>query len=311
LRQAGFSVAPVIIPAGESSKALATLETLYDAATDFRLTRQDAIVALGGGVVGDVAGFAAATLLRGIACIQIPTTLLAQVDSSVGGKVAVNLKAGKNLAGAFHQPALVIIDPDCLKTLPDRVFADGMAEVIKYGAILSQSLFAALEARPGREAVMASIDAVIRECCDLKRQLVVEDELDTGRRMLLNFGHTLGPAYEAAYHYERYSHGEAVAAGMCLIAALGEELGLTAPKTRDRLAALLRQYGLPEAIPCSRQDYEKALNLDKKGAVDDLHLVLLTAIGDAFIHEMSRGAVLDLVDRLKADRAKPDLRRLS
>ena len=299
LEAAGFAVSLLTLAAGERSKSLATLEQIYEAALAFSLHRNDAIVALGGGVVGDVAGFAAATLLRGVDCVQIPTTLLAQVDSSVGGKVAVNLSRGKNLAGAFHQPRLVLIDPDCLDSLPDRTFADGMAEVIKYGASLSLPLLERLEQAGSRDALRPHIDNIIRECCDLKRALVVEDEHDTGRRMLLNFGHTLGHAYEAAYHYERYTHGEAVAAGMCLAARLGELWGHSAPGTADRLSALVRRFGLPEAIACTDEAYAQALDTDKKGESGALTVILLTLPGNAFMQRVERSAVRESIQRLR------------
>ena len=224
LERAGFAVTDIVVPAGESSKSLEQLARLYDGMLSFGLSRTDAVVALGGGVVGDLAGFAAATLLRGVDFVQIPTTVLAQVDSSVGGKVAIDLPAGKNLAGAFWQPRLVLMDPDCLNTLSDRIFSDGMAEVIKYGCILDGELFRLLEENPSRTAVMEQIEQVLFTCCDLKRRVVEADERDTGERMLLNFGHTLGHAYELAYHYETYTHGEGVAAGMMAAAAIGEYL---------------------------------------------------------------------------------------
>lgn len=301
LEEAGFTVKMIPVPTGEHSKSLTILEQVYDALTDFRLTRSDAVVALGGGVVGDLAGFAAATILRGVDFIQIPTTLLAQVDSSVGGKVGIDLKAGKNLAGAFHQPRLVLIDPACLKTLSDRHFADGLAEVIKYGAIRDPELFRKLAAHADRQHLFEHIDSVIQTCCAIKRDVVVADERDTGERMLLNFGHTLGHAYELAYHYERYTHGEAVAAGMCMACALGERLGLTAPGTEKELAGLLERFGLPTRIDCSLADYQAAIGLDKKGTGDTLRLVLLSSLGHAFIHPMSKVALLELLRKTLAD----------
>jgi len=194
LTQAGLGVSSAVIPAGEGSKCAARLAELWESMMQAGLTRTDAVVALGGGVVGDLAGFAAATVLRGVDFVQIPTTLLAQVDSSVGGKVAIDLKAGKNLAGAFWQPRLVLMDPNVLDTLDDKTFADGMAEVIKYGCIMDEAFFAFLEEHASRKAVMEEIEQVLYTCCNLKRQVVQEDERDTGRRMILNFGHTLGHA---------------------------------------------------------------------------------------------------------------------
>ena len=207
LERAGFETACREIPAGEASKSAAMLSALWEDMMDFGLTRSDAVVALGGGVVGDLAGFAAATILRGVDFVQIPTTLLAQVDSSVGGKVAVDLQHGKNLAGAFWQPKAVLMDPDTLDTLDDLTFADGMAEVIKYGCILDKSFFDFLALRPGRGEIMEEIEHVLYTCCDLKRMVVEEDERDTGRRMLLNFGHPGGHAFEKMGNSERTRPG--------------------------------------------------------------------------------------------------------
>ena len=195
LTQAGFTAKIFLVPAGERSKSPEVLTWLWEELLGFGLTRSDAVAALGGGMVGDLAGFAAATVLRGVDFIQIPTTLLAQVDSSVGGKVAVDLKAGKNLAGAFWQPKRVIIDPDVLDSLPEEAFADGMAEVIKYGCIADRAFFHLLYHCADRAAVMAQIEEVLHTCCAIKAAIVVKDERDTGLRMLLNFGHTLGHAY--------------------------------------------------------------------------------------------------------------------
>ena len=194
----GYTASVISLPAGEQTKSLHNLGVLYDSFMEMGLTRTDAVVALGGGVVGDLAGFAAATILRGVDFVQVPTTLLAQVDSSVGGKVAIDLPAGKNLAGAFWQPRLVVMDPEVLDTVEDKTFSDGMAEVIKYGCIRDAAFFRALEKTPSRRAVMENIESVLYTCCDLKRAVVEKDERDTGERMVLNFGHTLGHAYEKA-----------------------------------------------------------------------------------------------------------------
>ena len=198
LEKAGFCAVLHTVPAGEESKCVERLQELWEAMMAARLTRTDAVVALGGGVVGDLAGFSAATVLRGVDYIQIPTTLLAQVDSSVGGKVAIDLHAGKNLAGAFWQPKGVLIDPEVLTTLTDRTFSDGMAEVIKYGCIRDRAFFDKLAAWGGRAGVMEHIEEVIHTCCDIKRKVVLNDERDTGERMVLNFGHTIGHAFELA-----------------------------------------------------------------------------------------------------------------
>lgn len=295
LEAAGYRTGLVVIPAGEGSKSVDMLEHVYDELLALGLTRTDAVVALGGGVVGDLAGFAAATVLRGVDFVQVPTTLLAQVDSSVGGKVAVNLKAGKNLAGAFWQPRLVIMDPDCLNTLDDKTFADGMAEVVKYGCISDAALFEALEAAPTRAAVMEDIEGLLYTCCACKSRVVTEDERDTGGRMVLNFGHTLGHAYELAGRYTLHTHGQAVAAGMCRAAALGEALGLTPAGLAGRIAALVRAFGLPEAIDCGAEDYAAAVGLDKKGDGARISLILLSDLGRAIIHPMEKGALLELL----------------
>ena len=295
LEHSGFAVRVITLPAGEQTKNPDNLSRLWDVFTDFGLTRTDAVVALGGGVIGDLAGFAAATILRGVDYVQIPTTLLAQVDSSVGGKVAIDLPAGKNLAGAFHQPRLVLMDPDVLNTLDDKTFSDGMAEVIKYGCIRDGEFFAFLEQHASRSELMKHIEQVLFTCCDLKRQLVTADERDTGVRMLLNFGHTLGHAYESAGNYEAWTHGQAVAAGMVKAAQLGHTLGVTPDGTAGRIAALLEQFGLPTAIDCTRAQYADAIALDKKGSGEDLSLIVLKSIGNALIHKLPRAEVPDLL----------------
>lgn len=295
LEEAGFRVTAHTVPAGESSKCAARLAELWEAMMDAGLTRTDAVAALGGGVVGDLAGFAAATILRGVDYVQIPTTLLAQVDSSVGGKVAVDLKAGKNLAGAFWQPRLVLMDPKCLETLPDRVFNDGMAEVLKYGCIRDAALFDLLCACGGRAGVMAHIEQVLFTCCAIKSEVVLEDERDTGARMALNFGHTLGHAYELAYHYETYTHGQAVAAGMCRAAEIGVRLGITPSELPEQIRKAVQLYQLPDAIPCTRADYEAAIGLDKKGAGSHITVVLLDRLGSAKLVRVEKSALLEMI----------------
>jgi len=298
LRGAGFDAAAHVLPAGERTKAAPFLAELWENMMDFGLTRTDAVVALGGGVVGDLAGFAAATILRGVDLIQIPTTLLAQVDSSVGGKVAVDLAAGKNLAGAFWQPRLVLMDPATLNTLDDRTFADGMAEVIKYGCIADGDFYSFLEQRPSRGEIMADIESVLYTCCDIKRNVVVQDEWDTGVRMLLNFGHTVGHAYERAGRYEKWTHGQAVAAGMVKAAELGTALGVTPAGTAERIGVLLGCFGLPLAIPCTKNDYAAAIGLDKKGTGADISLVLLDGIGRAAVRKMPKAELLERLEAL-------------
>ena len=295
LEAAGFETAICEIPAGEGSKCAGQLSRLWECMMDFGLTRTDAVVALGGGVVGDLAGFAAATILRGVDFVQLPTTLLAQVDSSVGGKVAIDLPAGKNLAGAFWQPKLVLMDPAALGTLDDRTFSDGMAEVIKYGCIADAGFFSFLQTHPGRGEIMGEIESVLYTCCDIKRKVVLADERDTGVRMLLNFGHTLGHAYEKAGHYRTWTHGQAVAAGMVKVTELGERLGVSPAGLAAEIGVLLGCFGLPVAIGCSMDDYAAAIGLDKKGAGDDLSLILLDRMGHALAHKMPRAQLLDLL----------------
>ena len=296
LRKAGFQVECFTIPAGESSKNAQQLVRLWEQLLAFGMTRTDAVVALGGGVVGDLAGFVAATLLRGVDFVQIPTTLLAQVDSSVGGKVAIDLQAGKNLAGAFWQPSLVIIDPDCLNTLPDRTFSDGMAEVIKYGCILDEALFELLDRCGGRAGVMEHIEEVVYTCCDLKRRVVVEDERDTGARQLLNFGHTIGHAFELAGHYETWTHGQGVAAGMNWAAQLGVGLGITPPEVVEQIRSILNKFGLPQDIPCPWETMTEAVGLDKKRTGDSITLILLERLGQAVPRRMKKDQLLELLE---------------
>ena len=296
LTAAGFEVRLFVVPAGEKSKNASQLSQLWEGFMEFGLTRTDGVAALGGGVVGDLAGFAAAAILRGVAFVQIPTTLLAQVDSSVGGKVAIDLKAGKNLAGAFYQPRLVLMDPDVLNTLDLPQFMEGMAEVVKYGCIWDADFFDFLTARPSKPELMADIEHILYTCCDIKRQVVMEDELDTGLRMILNFGHTLGHAYELAGHYTQWTHGQAVAAGMCAAARLGVKLGVTPPDLPGRISEACAALDLPTRITCSMDDYAAAIGLDKKSAGADITLILLDKIGRAVPHKMPRRDLLALLE---------------
>lgn len=285
LREAGFAPSSFVFPAGEGSKQLSTVGDMLGFLAQQGLTRSDFLVALGGGVTGDMAGFAAACYLRGVSFVQVPTSLLAQVDSSVGGKTAVDLPQGKNLAGAFHQPSLVLIDPDTLGTLPPLFFSDGMGEVIKYGCIRSRALFETLrdaaDLRPQMESILFS-------CVDCKREIVEHDEFDTGERMVLNFGHTLGHALEKAHGYTGLTHGAAVGIGMVLIARLGEHMGLTEDGTAEQIASLLEKYGLPVSDSAPLDQIVEATALDKKGLGGDLRIVLLHTIGDSFVHRLPR-----------------------
>ena len=287
LEAAGFDTGKFVFPAGEPSKTMDTVERMLSAFGDAGLTRGDAVVALGGGVTGDMAGFGASMWLRGIRFVQIPTTLLAQIDSSVGGKTGVNLPAGKNLAGAFHQPSLVLIDPDTLSTLPPSVFSDGMGEAIKYGCILDKTLFERLE----NESALEFLEELIGACIECKRSLVERDERDTGSRILLNFGHTVGHALEKCQNYAGLTHGEAVGVGMVRISRAGERAGLTAPDTADRIAALLEKYHLPVSDSTPLEAVVAAAAQDKKHSGDDLKLVLLFEIGQAMVYTLPANAL--------------------
>ena len=230
-----FDVKLVSLKAGEETKNFNTLPMVYNELLDFNLTRSDLIITLGGGVIGDLGGFVASSYLRGIDFIQVPTSLLAQVDSSVGGKVAVDLERGKNLVGSFYHPKAVLIDPEVLNTLDNRFFIDGMAEVIKYGCIKDKMFFEFLYEMENNSDVIDNMERVIHKCCDIKRIVVESDEKDKGERMLLNFGHTLGHAIEQYYNYTKYTHGEAVAIGMYEITKISEAKGLTVKGTAERI----------------------------------------------------------------------------
>lgn len=273
-----------VIPHGESSKSIHTLPGVYSQLLQAKLSRTDLIIALGGGVVGDLAGFVAATYLRGIKFVQIPTSILAQVDSSVGGKVAVDLPEGKNLVGAFYQPKMVLIDPNVLDTLPERYVIDGMGEVIKYGCIKDAALFDKLEACGSYEVLKEHMPEIIATCVDIKRRVVQEDEFDTGERLLLNFGHTLAHAIEQYYHYKRESHGEAVAIGMYQITQISEEWGLTKSGQAKRIRKMLEAYKLPTSAGIPMVELREAMRLDKKNLNDELKIVLLDKIGEAYVY---------------------------
>ena len=287
LENAGLRVCTITLPHGETTKCLEQLANLYAFLCDSRITRKDAVVALGGGVIGDLAGLAAATFLRGVHFIQVPTTLLAQVDSSVGGKVAIDLPQGKNLVGAFYQPDFVLVDPDTLHTLTDAYWRDGLGEVVKYGCIGDADLFALLEecAPGGRAAMMAHIDQILRRCIQHKADVVAQDEKDTGLRMTLNFGHTIAHAVETCQHYEGLRHGEAVALGMHVLTRLSEEKGLTDAGTADRLDALLRALDMPMSLPAlQRDDVLSAMLMDKKFSGQVFRIIVLNHIGKCYIH---------------------------
>ena len=284
----GFMVTKIVIPPGEKSKSMAMLEFLYGQFLDFKISRSDLIIAFGGGVVGDLVGYAAATYLRGIRFIQIPTTLLAQIDSSIGGKVAVNLPNGKNLIGTFYHPEAVFIDPNLLNTLPLRVLRDGIGEVIKYCGISKTDLFEKLTSYENEKELLANIEGVIATCCQIKQQVVEEDEKDTGVRMTLNFGHTIGHAIENFFNYETYTHGEAVAIVMAHITLRSEALGITTLGTAQALITLIEKYGLPTTpTEYNQQALLESITLDKKNSNNGLHIILLSEMGKALIHRIN------------------------
>ncbi|GIW40428.1 MAG: 3-dehydroquinate synthase [Candidatus Binatia bacterium] len=283
LRDHGFETTTIEIPDGEEHKNLAWLTFVYDRLVDARLERNSPILALGGGVVGDLAGFAAATFLRGVPFVQLPTTLVAQVDASVGGKTGVNHPEGKNLIGAFYQPRFVLVDVRTLKTLPKREFTAGLAEVVKYGVILDPDLFALVEERlPALQALDEDLLVqVVRTCCAIKALVVAEDERESGFRAVLNFGHTVGHAVESLTEYRRYLHGEAVAIGMAFAARFSAARGLCKQETAERVVRLLKRAHLPVTIPKEIRGKPLALAVetDKKIRGGKIRFVALEDIG--------------------------------
>lgn len=274
LRFVGLQVYTFVIPHGEQSKCADSYIRLLNFLADHRLTRSDAIVALGGGVVGDLAGFAAATYLRGIAFAQVPTTLLAAVDSSVGGKTAIDLNAGKNLAGAFWQPCLVLCDYDTLDTLPADIFADGCAEVIKYGVLGDEKLFVHLE----EKGLDFDREMVITRCVEMKRDIVGEDEFDNGKRQLLNLGHTLGHAVEACSNFT-LSHGKAVAIGMASVVRASAARGICSGECAQRVESILDQFGLPIHTQTPMEKLAQVMLADKKRRSNSIRVVVPEKIG--------------------------------
>lgn len=290
LEAEGYQVFLYIFEAGEASKKTSVVIDMVEFMADKGLTREDGVVALGGGVCGDMAGFAAAIYLRGIKFVQIPTTLLSQVDSSVGGKTAVDLPQGKNLCGAFHQPSLVIIDPNVLDTLSDHFFSDGMGEVIKYGCIKSESLFERLE----HENPKDFIEDLIYECLDIKRIVVENDEKEHGERALLNFGHTCGHAIEKLWNFETVSHGEAVGIGMVMIAEAGEKAGITKSGTKDRILSVLNKNHMKIADTHSISEIVSAMHADKKRTGRGIKFIMLHEIGNSFIYPVDNEKIAGL-----------------
>jgi len=296
----GFESVLITVPAGEKSKRIAVVEKCFDQLAAHRLERKSFIVALGGGVVGDLAGFVAATYLRGIPFVQVPTTLLAQVDSSVGGKTGVNLKAGKNLVGAFYQPRLVLCDLDTLKTLPKREYISGLAEIIKYGIIYDAILFAQLERNLPKllQRDEATLSTVIARCCEIKADVVGRDETDNGLRAILNFGHTIGHAIENSSGYGKFLHGEAIAIGQVAAAKLSHEiLGLPSGDVA-RIEKLFVQAGLPVRIKLDSARRKKllaAMQLDKKVSAGEIKFVLAEKIGKV---RFGQNVPADLISRV-------------
>jgi len=280
------NVAECILPPGEQHKTLETVSGIFDALVGKRLNRDGVVLALGGGVVGDIAGFAAACYQRGIGYVQLPTTLLAQVDSSVGGKTGVNHPGGKNLIGAFHQPLAVLADTDTLKTLPDRELSAGLAEVIKYGCVWDPQLLDWLERNVDalRDRDAAALAHAIHRSCAIKAAVVGKDERERDLRAILNFGHTFGHAVEAATGYQSYLHGEAVALGMIMAADLSQRLGMIDAAMGERIAALVRRAGLPTAAPrIGRARALQLMRMDKKVLSGTIRLVLLEGAGRAAV----------------------------
>jgi 3-dehydroquinate synthase len=286
LVKAGFEPSLITVPAGEKSKRISVVEKCHDQLAAHRLERKSFIVALGGGVVGDLAGFVAAIYLRGIPFVQVPTTLLAQVDSSVGGKTGVNLRAGKNLVGAFYQPKLVLCDLETLKTLPEREFISGLAEIIKYGIIFDAKLFAQLERDLPKILKLdaKTLSEIIARCCEIKAEIVSQDETESGLRAILNFGHTIGHAIENSSGYGKFLHGEAITIGQVAAAKLSQKiLGLSERDVR-RIENLFVQAGLPTQIKLNSARRKKlfdAMRLDKKVSGGEIKFVLAKKIGDA------------------------------
>ena len=305
IKRAGFETATLIRPDGEEYKTLAYVEKVYDAAVRERLERNSVMVALGGGVIGDLTGFAASSYLRGIHFVQVPTTLLAQVDSSVGGKVGVNHREGKNLIGAFYQPALVITDLLTLKTLAEREFRAGLAEVIKHALIMDTGLYHLLTSRiqEVKDRDPAVLDEVVLQACAVKLRIVEKDEREQGLRAILNYGHTIGHALEAESGYGVFRHGEAVAIGMAGAALLSEALGYCPAGIYGETVAILERYGLPVTIPREypAEALYRRMLLDKKVRQKKVRFVLPRGIGEVLItEEAPETAVIDTLRRLGA-----------
>lgn len=292
LEDSGFTVSKFVVPHGEESKSHNQLISLYNFLCERDITRTDFLIALGGGVVGDLTGFCAATYLRGIDYVQIPTTLLAQVDSSVGGKTAVNIDRGKNLVGAFKQPALVITDTDTLSTLSEEIYAEGMGEVIKYGMIRSLPLFEKLSRGNSKE----DLEEIIAECVSIKRSVVQNDEFDTGERMILNFGHTFAHAIERAAGYGSVPHGKAVAMGMYMITHAAEKQGKAKKGTSEQLKKCLEINSLPFGFKISHEDLYRLSVGDKKRTSDKIRVIICPEPGSCEIVPLDLREYRELID---------------
>lgn len=292
LKNAGFEVDKFVIANGEASKNTNNYVELLEFCAVKRLSRKDVLIALGGGVAGDLTGFAAATFLRGIAFVQLPTTLLAAVDSSVGGKTAIDLKAGKNLAGAFYQPKIVLCDCTSFKTLSKETFSDGMAEVIKYGAIADKELWNWLEG----DVAETDVEKIVARCVSIKKAVVEEDEFDTGLRQILNFGHTAGHSVETLSNFS-VTHGKAVAIGMALMTKLSVNTGCVAADEDiyEKMINMLKKYGLPYTTEYSAAQLTKPMRSDKKGDGDSVNLILLKDIGECFIKKTAYSDVENML----------------
>ena len=296
----GFFVDKIVFPYGEKTKTIGNAIILYNKMLVAGISRKDLMITLGGGVIGDLGGFVAATYLRGINFIQVPTSLLAQIDSSIGGKVGIDLPAGKNLVGAFHQPKAVFIDSSIINTLPTKFFIDGIGEAVKYGAIFDKDLFELIKKnRYIKENFnFLDMDELIKRCCFWKKTTIEEDEKEVGRRALLNFGHTFAHCIEKVEGYKGYTHGEAVAIGMCTITKGSEALGLTKQGTYDSLKELIISLGLPNAFPIEKKESVlEVLWYDKKVVGSHINLILLKEIGVGYMQEMTKEQVIEILNK--------------
>ncbi|MBM0741041.1 3-dehydroquinate synthase [Phormidium sp. CLA17] len=305
LSAAGFSVAICLLPAGERYKTPATLQKIYDAALAHRIERSSTFVALGGGVIGDMTGFAAATWLRGVQVVQVPTSLLAMIDAAIGGKTGVNHPQGKNLIGAFHQPRLVLVDPEVLTTLPSREFRAGMAEVIKYGVIWDKDLFSLLEQAPRLDRLAAlgedRLQEILTRSCEAKAHVVSKDEKEAGLRAILNYGHTIGHAVESLTGYRVVNHGEGVAIGMAAAAKIANAMNLWESIATERQTALITKAGLPTQLPkgIEIEAILETLQTDKKVEVGRVRFVLPTQIGAAIVtNQVSTEVIRSVLEQM-------------